>query len=81
MKKKILLWALIITSIMTIGCSNKASKEDGYIDSVIIDEDTRKTIDSEAEISVSQVAKIKIDTSELYSKIIKYITLVKRVTL
>lgn len=67
MKKKFLLWVLTITSIMTIGCSNKASKEDDYIDSVIIDENTRKTIDSEAEISVSQVAKIKIDTSELYS--------------
>ena len=62
MKRKILVGILIAVFLMPTGCSNNKSKEDGVNDSIVIDDNTKETINSKSEIKVSLISKIRIET-------------------
>ena len=54
--KKLLIFLMLITSSIMISCSNKISSEDKVIDSVVIDEDSKATANSNNKINITKIA-------------------------
>ena len=55
-KKKLLIWLMIITSSIIIGCTSKISNEDKVIDSVVIDEEAKDTANKNNKINITKIA-------------------------
>ncbi len=53
--KKILMVLILITSSLMIGCSNGISSEDKVIDSVVIDENAKSTVNSNNRINITKI--------------------------
>ncbi|MBE6054554.1 MAG: hypothetical protein E7212_11775 [Clostridium sartagoforme] len=51
---KILLGLILVTLTTTVGCSTSVSKEDNVIDSIVIDEDVKETVNSNNVISIAK---------------------------
>lgn len=62
MKKKILILILSAITILTMGCSNNTLK-DSTNDSIVIDENTKETINNNSEIKVELASKIEYPNS------------------
>ena len=55
-KKKLLIGLMIIISSIIIGCTSKISNEDKVIDSVVIDEESKETANSNKKINITRKA-------------------------
>lgn len=55
-KKKLLIGLMIIISSIIIGCTSKISNEDKVIDSVVIDEESKETANSNKKINITRIA-------------------------